>query len=134
MILVEHHTLHVSLTHNRAAANRNPSHQQQHDEGQVGNPGTTSKTRIREKNRQAQRRFRERQRTLVNELRVQVDLLCRAVNDGRSAISHLERENRIMKALLMQNNAVNPGPEDGADAADANEAVAVIDSIPSPAT
>lgn len=81
----------------------------QHDDVPAGDPGTTSKTRIREKNRQAQRRFRERQRTLVNELRVQVDLLCRAVNDGRSAISQLERENRIMKALLMQNNNADKG-------------------------
>lgn len=111
----------------------------QQDQG--GDPGTTSKTRIREKNRQAQRRFRERQRTLVNELRVQVDLLCRAVNEGRSAIVQLERENRIMKALLMQHNvdqgaaaAPAAAAEEGKGAVALQAASADVDQSAAPST
>lgn len=70
-----------------------------------------SKSRIREKNRQAQRRFRERQRTLVNELRVQVDLLCRTLKEKQTSINRLEHENRLMKTLLMKYTM--PGGQDG---------------------
>ncbi len=81
-----------------------------------------SKSRIREKNRQAQRRFRERQRTLVNELRVQVDLLCRTLKEKQSNINRLEHENRLMKTLLLKYTM--PGGE-GADGGQDGGAIGV---------
>lgn len=76
-----------------------------------GGAGGMSKNKIREKNRQAQRRFRERQRTLIKELRVQVELLCKTVKDQQADLDRLQHENRLMKVLLQTFAKSNTGAQ-----------------------
>jgi hypothetical protein len=54
----------------------------------------------KEKNRQAQRRFRERQKTLIGDLRENVRLLHSEVESQSKQIFVLQEENRLLKVLL----------------------------------
>eukprot|EP00877_Chromochloris_zofingiensis_P001580 jgi/Chrzof1/11422/Cz05g36050.t1 len=60
----------------------------------------------REKNRQAQRRFRERQKSLITDLKDKVSGLEKKVDDQSREIAMLREENNILKAKLEGKSAL----------------------------
>mmetsp|Transcript_18434 Transcript_18434/g.55601 ORF Transcript_18434/g.55601 Transcript_18434/m.55601 type:complete len:401 (+) Transcript_18434:144-1346(+) len=64
----------------------------------------------KEKNRQAQRRFRERQKTLIGDLREQVGGLQNDLARQANQLFVVQEENRLLKALLQECQNLQPGP------------------------
>lgn len=76
---------------------QSPHNNEQPSGLQPDEPGV--KQKLREKNRNAQRRFRERQKAVVLTLQLQVDLLTRQLDELRREKLVVEEQN---KALVMQ--------------------------------
>jgi len=58
----------------------------------------------KEKNRQAQRRFRERQKCLIQTLKERQEGLLKQVEEQRHQIETLEKENQVLKVILQEKN------------------------------
>jgi hypothetical protein len=65
----------------------------------------------KEKNRQAQRRFRERQKTLIGDLRESVRALQTDVEAQAKQIFVLQEENRLLKMLLSERQGLPNGQQ-----------------------
>ncbi|KAK9792479.1 hypothetical protein WJX73_003934 [Symbiochloris irregularis] len=68
--------------------------------GEIGGVRTGGVKCAKEKNRQAQRRFRERQKGLISALKERADALARQVEDQARNIEALEKENMLLKAMM----------------------------------
>ncbi|KAK9831867.1 hypothetical protein WJX81_003593 [Elliptochloris bilobata] len=85
---------------------------------QAGKCGALSKC-AKEKNRAAQRRFRERQKCLITDLKVRAETLQNECEAQRRRIAELEKENSVLKDIMHRASVDNAAaPTAGAVAAE----------------